>query len=424
MVSPSEIYGSVTAPPSKSYTHRAVALAAITEEETRIYTPLLSRDTRASIRAAKMLGSEVAMDDDFLRVVGRERLSCPADVIDVENSGTSLRIFTALSALVGDGYTVLTGDDSIRRRPIQPLLDALRMLGVDCWTTRGTGTAPVVVKGGGIKGGYAEIIGWESSQYVTAILVAGLRASGKVILRVEGHTVSRPYIDATIKTVERFGGRIAREGYSYFEVEPQPLRGISFQVPGDFGAASFIIAAAYLAGGEVLIRNLDPSLPQADSAIVGYAEAFGCKIGYVDGGLRVIPDRSSGELALNLSDSPDLLPVLAVMAVARPATTHLTGVSHARLKESDRVNALAVQLRRLGIDVREREDGLTIRGQDEIEGGLILESYGDHRLFMAFTVLGLACKKGLTVEGAESADVSYPNFLEDLSRIGARLKIT
>ncbi len=421
---PSQISGTISAPASKSYTHRAVALATIIPEESKIHNPLLSRDTRASIDASKLLGAVVEQDGPLLVVGGREKLKCPPNVINVENSGTTLRIYTALSAHVERGYTVLTGDDSIRRRPIQPLLDSLGKLGVECWTTRGTGTAPVVVRGGGIRGGRTRIIGWESSQYLTAILIAGLRASDKIILEVEGKIVSRPYVDATIKTIEHFSGHVEREGYSIFEVEGQPLKGDEFHVPGDFGAASFMMAAAYLTGGEIHIKNLDNSLPQADAAIIKYTEMMGGHITIHEKGLSVRSGRSDKPITLDLSDSPDLLPVLAVMAALRPATTTLKGVSHARLKESDRVGALAAQLVKLGLDVVELEDGLIINGRERLDGGVTLDSYGDHRLFMAFTALGLACTKGLTVLGAESADVSYPNFLDDLTSCGARVKST
>ncbi|MEM4297093.1 MAG: 3-phosphoshikimate 1-carboxyvinyltransferase [Nitrososphaerota archaeon] len=423
MVYPSTVSGTVTAPPNKSYTHRAVAIASLIPERSKISNPLLSRDTRATINAAKMLGASIEMDEHDLSIVGMERFTCPNDVIDVENSGTTLRIFTALSALVERGYTVLTGDDSIRRRPVQPLLEALNMLGVECWSTRGSGTAPVVVRGGGIRGGRARIIGWESSQYVTSILISSLRAASQVHVEVEGSVGSRPYIDATIKTVEEFGGRIAREGYSSFEVVEQHLRGSTFHVPGDFGAASFMVAAAQLTEGELYIRNLEERLPQADAAIVRYVEMMGGKLNYVNGGLQVRGGRSGLDLTIDLSDSPDLLPVLAVMAANRPAITTLRGVAHARLKESDRVGSIATQLSRLGLSVKELDDGLVVRGSEMIEGDVTLDSYGDHRLFMAFTVLGLACRNGLTVTGAESADVSYPRFLEDLGKCGAILKI-
>jgi len=421
-VMPSQLSGTVSAPPSKSYTHRAVGIATLAPEESRIYNPLLSRDTRASIKASKMLGAKVELDESVLAVTGGEKLSSPPDVINVENSGTTLRIYTALSAHVERGYTVLTGDDSIRRRPIQALLDSLRNLGVECWTTRETGTAPVIVRGGGIRGGRTSIIGWESSQYVTAILIAGLGSSDKITLKVEGKIVSRPYIDATIKTIEHFGGHVMREGYSIFEVMGQKLHGGEFHVPGDFGAASFMVAAAYLTEGEIHIRHLDSTLPQADSAIVSYTEMMGGHVTYREDGLYVRGGRSDIPVTLDLSDSPDLLPVLAAMAALRPSTTILKGVAHARLKESDRVGALASQLAKLGVDVRELEDGLIINGREKLEGGVTLDSYGDHRLFMAFTALGLACKKGLTVLGAESADVSYPNFLDDLRACGGKVK--
>ncbi|MDW8359312.1 MAG: 3-phosphoshikimate 1-carboxyvinyltransferase [Candidatus Caldarchaeum sp.] len=420
-VKPSKIHGAVEAPPSKSYTHRAVALASLSEEKTIIRKPLIARDTKASINASKKLGVNIAETHDGLEVKGLRRFRCPDDVVNVENSGTTLRIYTGLSALVADGYTVLTGDESIRRRPVGPLLKSLHDLGVECWSTRGTGTAPVVVKGGGVAGGETSIKGSESSQYITSLLLAGLAAAEPVQVSIVDELVSKPYVEATVKMVELFGAKIDREGFRRFTVKPQSLRGVEFTVPGDFGSAAFLIAAAHLTGGHVRINNLDTSLPQADSAILRVAEAFGSKVEVVDGGVEVYGGARDADVELALTDSPDLVPVAAAIAALNNGRTRIYGVAHARLKESDRISTVAAELRKLGVKVLEQADGMVVEGSREVEGGVVLDSHGDHRLFMAFTVLGLALKNGLKVAGAESADVSYPNFLNDIIKIGAQL---
>ncbi|MEM2237338.1 MAG: 3-phosphoshikimate 1-carboxyvinyltransferase [Candidatus Caldarchaeum sp.] len=420
-VKPSKVEGVVEAPPSKSYTHRAVALASLAEEKSIVRKPLISRDTQATINASKMLGVEIKQGNDFLEIKGVRRFHCPEDVINVMNSGTTLRIYTGLSALVEKGYTILTGDESIRRRPLGPLLQSLRDLGVECWSTRGSGTAPVVVKGGGVEGGWTSIKGSESSQYVTSLLLTGLRASHQVTVSVEGELVSKPYVEATIKMVEIFGGKIGVEGFRQFTVEPQTLQGADFTIPGDFSSAAFIIAAAHLTGGRATITNLGMQMPQADSAILHIAESFGSRIIVGSGRIEVEGRTKDVDVEFRLTDSPDLLPVAAVMAALNDGVVRLYGVAHARLKESDRISAVATELRKLGVNVKEEHDGLVIEGSKDIEGGVLLDSHGDHRLFMAFTALGLALSKGLRVLGMESADVSYPGFLEDLKRLGANI---
>ena len=424
VVKPSVVSGVLAAPPSKSYTHRSVALATLSAEKSTIRNPLLSRDTLATVHASEMLGAEVQKAGDRLVLVGPEKMRCPDDVVNVENSGTTLRIYTALSALTPTGYTVLTGDDSIRRRPVGPLLKSLNELGVECWSTRGTGTAPVVVRGGCRIGGRTVIKGGESSQYITALILMSLRASDAVEVVVEGELVSKPYVEATLRMVELCGCRVGREGFSRFWVEPQKVGGTDFTVPGDYSSAAFMVAAAHLTDGTVKIQNLDNTLPQADAYILKLAEAFGSKVLVEDRAVTVHGGRREVSMEVSLRDCPDLLPVTAVMAACNTGRVVIKDVAHARLKESDRVSSVAGELRKLGVRASETEDGLTIEGKGMVEGGVTVDSHGDHRLFMAFTVLGLATRKGLKISGAESADVSYPGFLDDLRKIGAEITLT
>ena len=419
--------GEVAVPPSKSYTHRAIALALLAEGESHIERPLISRDTEATIQAAKQLGANIKIKKDnpnYLIIIdGRKRLSCPEDVINAENSGTTLRFFTAIAALAETGYTIITGDESLRRRPMGALLNALIKLGVNCWSSKGDGTAPIIVRGGGIRGGETSIIGWQSSQFISAILIAGQRADGIITLRVEGEPVSKPYIDATIAMIERFGGCVERSGYTLYVVGHQrDLKAAEFRVPGDFGSASFHVAAAYLSDGSITLKGLDKNLPQADAAILDIASKMGANVSWLSDGVIVEGRGTRKPVEIKLRDSPDLLPVAAVMAAATPGTSILRDVAHARLKESDRIQTIANELTKLGVKTKILEDGLEITGLEQPEGGVTIDSHNDHRLFMAFTILGLACKRGLRITGAESASVSYPGFINDLAKLGAEIR--
>ena len=422
-VYPSTLEGVVDAPPSKSYTHRAIAISMMTHGRSSIENPLISDDTIASLRAAQLLGAEIHKKPMLIEVDGGV-FRTPDDVIDVGNSGTTLRFFTAIAGHTPGGYTVLTGDESIRRRPMGPLLKALRMLGVECWSTRMNDLAPVVVRGGGIRGGEAEIEGNVSSQFISALLIASPKTDDGVEINVLGEPVSRPYIDATITVMERFGFRVSRDDHTWFGVEGgQEGKPTWFRVPGDYSSASFLLAAAYLTSGDITVKNLDPKLPQADMKILDVVRLFGGLVKQEGESVRVRGEaQGSRDIEINLRDSPDLLPIVAMLAAKNPGRTLIKGVEHAHYKETDRVRAVAEELRKLGIQVEETGDGLLIYGKREIEGGIILDPHRDHRLFMALTVISLATRKGCLVEGEEWASVSYPQFLEHLEILGARIE--
>ena len=397
--------------------------ALLSDGVSRVSNPLRARDIDATLRACRMLGATIVKSGEDVEVFGGG-LRLPEDVIDVGNSGTTLRFFTAISALAPEGFVILTGDESIRRRPMQPLLDALRLLGVECWSSRLNGCAPLIVRGGGLRGGEASIEGGVSSQFISALLLASVRSRDGVSLRVEGDPVSKPYIDATIEVLRRFGFRVEREGYELFRVEGgQRGEAACFKVPGDFGSASFLMAGAHLTEGEVKVNGLDLELPQADAAILDVLKAFGSEVEVGAGGVRVVGAGGGGGGELDLRDSPDLMPVAAVMAAKSPEETLIKGVGHARFKESDRISTTALELRKLGVEADVLPDGLRIRGRRALEGGATLESHGDHRLFMALTVLAASTKRGCKVRGAEWAEISYPDFLNDLRSLGARLEL-
>ncbi len=408
-------------PPSKSYTHRGVLLASLAEGSSRILKPLISRDTRATIQACSAMGAVVAETDSAIEVRGG-RPSTPDDVIDAENSGTTLRLMTSVLSLAPEGYSVITGDRSVRKRPMQPLLDALGQLGVEAWSARPNGCAPVIVRGGGMKGGECAIRGDVSSQFVSSLLISSPLADSDTVVKVD-RAVSKPYIDATLYTAEKFGIEVGREGYSSFAVPSgQEYSPCEFEVPGDFSSASFIVAAAALAGGRVELKGLDASVPQGDSFILEVARKMGVKVIVQGGGVIVESDgKPLTGGSFSLSDFPDLLPVLSVLALKCGEEVELTGVSHARYKETDRIAVLAEELAKVGAKVEEREDGLKIHPVQELRPAA-LDAHDDHRMFMAFALVSMLRPSGITVTGVESLDVSYPSFLQDIARLGASVR--
>ena len=420
----SQLSGTARCPSSKSYTHRAVFLASLSDGESRILDPLISRDTLSTINACRALGPQIVHEGSSLRIIGTQ-LKAPDDVIDAGNSGTTIRIAISVCSLIESGYSVLTGDISLRTRPMGPLLSSLGNLGVDCFSTKLDGTAPIVVKGGGLKGGNVTINGSISSQFLSSLLIAAVRASNDVSIGVEGDQVSRPYILSTIATMEKFGINIERDNdLRNFNVKSGTYSPVIFHVPSDLSSASMMVAAGILVGKDkIQLSGLNFDLPQGDSKIFSIVEQMNGKI---------IVDTIKGELFVegserleggefDLKDSPDLLPVVSILALKAKSPVVIGGISHARFKETDRVRNITAELRKLGATVSETYDSISIQPPAVIKNAS-LESFDDHRLFMALSIASLLTNHS-TLNGAESVDVSYPSFLEDLTKLGANISV-
>ncbi|QQG48531.1 MAG: 3-phosphoshikimate 1-carboxyvinyltransferase [archaeon] len=410
--------GTVAVPPSKSYTHRAVVMASLAEGQSRIAGPLLSRDTRATIGACAAMGARILDEDSLLEITGTAPRS-PKEVVDVENSGSTLRFMTSVFSLAPEGSSTLTGDASIRTRPMQPLLDALGELGVDARSTRGNGCAPIVVRGGGMRGGRANMRGDVSSQFVSSILISSPLARSDTTIEVS-NAVSKPYLEATLRLSRLFGASIDRDGYSRFAISGgQAYRPTDFRVPGDYSSASFIMAAVAIAGGRVVFTGLDDSLPQGDSAFAGILTSLGVRVARSNGSVTVEADgKAIAGGTFDLSNTPDLLPAVSVLALRASSPIEVTGVAHARFKETDRIRVLSTELRKSGVRVEERDDGVKIEPSTSLNK-CVLDAHDDHRMFMAFALASLASGGRVAVLGEDSLDVSYPQFLNDMERIGA-----
>jgi 3-phosphoshikimate 1-carboxyvinyltransferase len=416
----SKINGTIRCPSSKSYTHRAIAIASLVEAQSIITNILIARDTLATLTACRSLGANIIHNNNTLRIEGKRRFDPPDNIVNAENSGTTIRFLTVMSALVNKGYTVLTGDESLRKRPMQPMLDALQQLGVQCYSTKMNGTPPLIVRGGGIKGGTAVIDGSISSQFISALLISCIYADTDVTLKVKGYQVSAPYIDATLAIMKAFGVILKqRNKFSEYHICNDEYKSTFFDIPADFSTAALIIAAGVLAGNHLTIQGINFSLPQADSYIIEIIKSMGGKI-KVDRQKGEVIVQGSSNLSggnFDLTNSPDLLPVVSVLALKSTKPVRIMGITHARLKETDRVSNIAIELAKFGAKVKELEDEITITPPTVIKNASV-EAYNDHRLFMAFTIASMLTEKS-TVTGAESVDVSYPNFIQDMVDLGA-----
>jgi len=424
-ISPSTLAGRVKAPPSKSYTHRAILAAGYGTEAT-VTDPLVSADTRATMGAVEAYGGDTTLsaDESTLSVAGFDgRPAVPADVIDCANSGTTTRLVTATAALA-DGLTVLTGDASLRSRPHGPLLDAIDQLDGRAESTRGNGQAPLVI-GGPIKGGRVSIPGDVSSQFITALLMAGAVTEPGITIELETDLKSAPYVDITLEVLDDFGVEAIEtdDGYRVPGGQSYAPAGGEYNVPGDFSSMSYPLAAGALATPDGLtVESAYPSA-QGDSAIVDILERMGADISW---------DRQAGEITVSRSplsgvevsvaDTPDLLPTIAVLGAAAEGTTRIVDAEHVRYKETDRVSVMADSLSEMGASVEEQQDALLVHGGETTLQGATLPGRDDHRIIMSLAVAGLVADGETTITDAEDVDVSFPGFFAVLSELGAAVE--
>ncbi|MGL4670495.1 MAG: 3-phosphoshikimate 1-carboxyvinyltransferase [Methanobacteriaceae archaeon] len=449
----SNVNDEVHAPPSKSYTHRAIIMASIANEKSTIHDPLLAEDTLSTLEACKSFGAKIdVIDDTHLEITGFSgKLSNSKKVIDLGNSGTTLRIMTSLAGL-SYNETIFTGDDSLKTRPMKPLLDALANLGLNAYSVNiinnvndsinviknYTNKAPILVENGFV-GGKTSISGDISSQFISSILIAGALALKGVELHVTGEFLSKPYVDMTIDIMEKFGVNVTQEtlkkhdickspgsegekcATTLFKVKKQEYNGISYTVEGDYSSASYILSATAILGGKVKINNLFKDSKQGDKLILNILEKMGAKITRNYDNVILESDGKLDGIDIDLHNSPDLLPTVAVLGALATGKTTITGVKHARLKETDRIATCASELIKLGFDVVENDDGMVIGDlKDNISKSEKIAnkvtSHKDHRLAMSFSLIGL--KYGIEIEDGEVFSISFPNYIQLVCSMG------
>jgi len=413
-----ELHGTVKAPPSKSYTHRAIILAGLSHGTTKILEPLLSEDPLATIAAMRAAGASIDVYDDHLLVHGNAGEIEGPELVDVKNSGTTIRIMSSVFSLQPKKVT-LTGDESRQQRPLGPLLEALEGVGVK--TTSKNGKPPITVQGP-MQGGVIKIRGDVSSQYISGLLIACPLRRHDTTIEITTDLKSRPYIDVTLDALADFGVRAdASEDYQDFYVPGNQFysRG-EYIIEGDYSGAAFMLGASALAGKEVTVRNLPQQSKQGDRYFLEILKMMDANVRVRGDEVSVLGGRSLRGIDVDLSQTPDLLPITAVMCALARGKSRIHNVEHARIKECDRISAMAQGLKRMGANVEERQDGLVIEGADELQGARI-ESFADHRIVMAFAAAALRAKGETTINKAESVAVSYPKFIEDFKMLGAGL---
>lgn len=410
-VKASRLEGTVAIPGSKSHTIRALLCGLLAGGTSIIRKPLDSSDTRSCLRMVRLLGARVREEEGLWRVEGcGGEIPVPEDVIDVGNSGTSLYLGMSLAALC-EGHTIFTGDHQIRNRPAGPLLSSINDLGGKALSTRGNGMPPCVVSGR-MKGGSTAIEA-HTSQYLSSLLLASPCASGDTEIRVPLLNEA-PYVAMTLSWLERCGIGYEKDDMKYFRIRGgQRYRAFDEAVPADFSSATFFLAAAAVTGSRLVLEGLDLGDTQGDKAVVDILERMGAR---VERGERFIAIEGAAMRGgvFDLNAIPDALPALAVVACFAEGETRLVNVPQARLKETDRIAVMRMELSRMGARVEEAPDGLVIQ-RSGLKGAR-LHGHGDHRVVMALAVAGLAAEGETLIDTAESVAVTFPEF-ERLMRV-------
>jgi 3-phosphoshikimate 1-carboxyvinyltransferase len=409
----------VEVPGSKSYTQRALIIAALAEGRSTISRVLLSEDTRYLMEALRVLGIEILTSGNDVVIQGTGgKIRNPGQAIYLGNNGTALRFLTTMVSL-GKGEFLLEGSSRLRERPLKPLLDALKTLGVPSHSRDNKGYPPVRIDAQGLRGGSVAFTDVESSQYISSLLIGAPYAAEDIEITLQGSTVSEPYIEMTLHIMERFGAEIERGDKNRFKVKSgRNYAGQEYIVEGDASSASYFFLAAALCRGRVRVMNINPESLQGDIKFLNIMEGVGCFIVRGDSWVDVIGGPlHGGDVVFDMGNMPDMVPTLAVLAAFRQGRTSITNVSHLRLKESDRIAALVNELHRIGVNAKERDDGLVIEGGKP--HGAEIETYNDHRIAMSFAIAGLVVSK-MKIQDKLCVGKSFPGFWDELKKLYGR----
>ncbi|MCB1057104.1 MAG: 3-phosphoshikimate 1-carboxyvinyltransferase [Acidobacteria bacterium] len=414
------VAGTVTPPSSKSVSHRCFDLALLAGAPITIERPLVAEDTRLFLAALETCGFAVRPDGDVVHLEPRGETG--GGEIFCGNAGTMFRfLVAALTAIPGRWR--LDGTERLRERPVGPLLATLRQLGASIACPRQEGYAPLDIAGGSLRGGTATLDAGESSQYLSAVLLAALKAPAPTTVEVLALT-SAPYLELSLEAARRFGGVIERTADGFFHVEPGLAPPSRVRVEADYSAACYPAAAAALAGGEVVLEGLAPDSRQGDRGFFDLLRRMGVPLAWDDRDGAAVAVVGRGRLEAveaDLSSMPDQVPTLAALAPFAHGVTRIRGVPHLRIKESDRLAAMATELGKLGVPVEELADGLIIPGvwAGGVPSGLppvTVDTWDDHRIAMSLALVGLR-RGGVTLRDPHVVAKSYPDFWRDLGEL-------
>jgi 3-phosphoshikimate 1-carboxyvinyltransferase len=419
---PSSVRGEVSAPPSKSYTHRAVILASLAAGESIIEEPLLSDDTLYTIDACRSLGADIALDSDRLRVTGTggQIRVAPDKRIFAGNSGSTIRMVAPLAALAPT-KVILDGDNRLRQRPIGDLLSALESLGARARSLENNGFPPIEIQGGKLSGGEVTISGQTSSQHISALLMIAPYIKDGLIIKVANELRSKPYIDITLDAMQAFGVEAVNRDYKEFLVKgSQRYQAERYRIEGDYSSAAYFLASGAISSKPVTINNLKSNSVQGDKYLLNILSLMGCSVENRKEAATVSRRDELKGVTIDMGDYPDLVPTVAVVAAYAKGKTEMTNIGHLRFKESDRLGDTATELAKMGIKVKVNSDTMLVYGGKP--RGARVEAHNDHRLAMSLAIAALFAEDNSVINGAEAVSKSYPRFFADLAKLGAKIE--
>jgi 3-phosphoshikimate 1-carboxyvinyltransferase len=421
IVKKSRLKGTVLIPGSKSHTIRAVAIASLAAGQSLIRNPLDSSDTQAAVACYRALGAVIDTSDPKLwKVTGTGGdISAPSEIIDVGNSGTTLRIAMGSAALAQTGRTTtFTGDEQIQTRPVGPLMDALSELGAKCKSLKNNGKAPLEITGK-LTGGRTAIAA-TTSQYLSSLLLCAPLASNDTEIDVT--LLNEPgYVQMTLDWLDKQQIKYDNQQMRQFRIKGnQSYKAFDATIPADFSSATFFLCAAAMSADNVTLLGLDFADSQPDKAVVDYLKTMGADINIRPNSVTVKAAPLKGA-ELDMNKTPDALPAMAVTAAFAEGSTKLLNVPQARSKETDRIKCMAQELKKMDVDVEELPDGLIIR--QSRPKPVELHGWADHRIVMALSLAGLNLDGQCTIDTAEAISVTFPNYVELMKGIGANMEL-
>ena len=406
----------VRVPGSKSLTNRALLIAALAKGTTRLTNALFSDDSKYFAKALQTLGFDVHLDEanHEMTVTGLGgKIPARKAELFIGNAGTAARFLSAFLTL-GNGEYILDGEPRMRERPIGDLIEALNQLGVEMEAKNNC--PPVEIFAKGLSGGKTKIAGNISSQFLSALLMVAPYARSPIEIELTTDLNSKPYVDMTISIMKDFGVEIERTEYSHFTVHPSSYLPITnYPIESDASAASYFFAAPAICGGTVRVENISHKSVQGDIAFLDVLAQMGCDIKEEENYIEVTGAETLHGIDVDMRDIPDTAQTLAAVAPFALSPTRIRGIASARVKETDRVSATCTELKRLGVQVEEHEDGITIHPCQSFQPADI-QTYNDHRMAMAFSLIGLRFD-GVTIENPSCVSKTFPNFFEVLETL-------
>lgn len=419
-ITPGKLAGEIIVPPSKSLSHRAVIAAGLSKGTSVVDNIIFSEDITATCKAMEALGVSIIRQNNGdgtvkLTITGSENLHVKKDVIDCSESGSTIRFFIPI-ALTEQNNVTFTGRGKLVTRPLKEYYNIFEEQGIKYSTTEGA--LPLNVNGK-LKAGNFKIAGDVSSQFITGLLFTLPLLEGDSEITITKNLESKGYVDLTLDVLNKFGVAVENDNYKVFRIKGnQNYKAHDYRVEGDFSQAAFWLAAGAV-GGNISCSDLNPESLQGDKAILDIMKKMNSNIKEADGKI-VSSEAQTAASVIDGSECPDIIPVLSVLAAVSSGTTEIINAGRLRIKECDRLKAMATELTKLGADIEEKEDGLIIRGKAQLKGGEV-DSWNDHRIAMSLAVASISCSEPVIIKNSGSVKKSYPTFWEDFKKLGGKL---